>query len=77
MEALLRDKNTQNIFNLLSGHTYICDRLPLASIVEKYINYDKVAGWRKSQESSAHRVFIFEKYPKKLKRCGRICLSVA
>jgi hypothetical protein len=51
--------------------------LPLASIVEKYINYDKVAGWRKSQESSAHRVFIVEKYPKKLKRCGRICLSVA
>jgi hypothetical protein len=51
--------------------------LPLASISEKYINYDKVAAWRKPPEFSAYRVFIVEKYPKKLKGYGRICLSVA
>jgi hypothetical protein len=42
--------------------------LPLASISEKYINYDKVAAWRKPPEFSAYRVFIVEKYPKKIER---------
>jgi hypothetical protein len=50
--------------------------LPLASIVEKYINYDKLQLGGNPKNRLYIRVFIVEKYPKKrLKVCGRICLK--
>jgi hypothetical protein len=64
LEAIVCDKISK-IFSTLSGHTYICDRLPLASIVEKYINYDKLQLGGNPKNRLYIRVFIVEKYPKK------------